>query len=216
MNSPVTTSQDQIKDSDNIVEILVDRGHLKTSTLGASTSINYRGILGRCKMSNLSVLTTPKTGVPKEEFSTVPGIEADSRFNNFLAWEQVSRDAVGFKKIYADITGDLIAGLLLSQIIYWHLPNSEGESKLRVKKGKYYCIAKARHEWWTETRISFKQVRRAMNILRERGVIKTEIFRFQGHPRTHIFLQQKTLVDLINKEIENPKKNPFDGKGTIQ
>jgi len=44
-------------------------------------------------------------------------------FNEFLSWELTTRDTIDFKKIYVDIAGDLIAGLLLSQIIYWHLPS---------------------------------------------------------------------------------------------
>ncbi len=167
-------------------------------------------------MSNLSVLTTPKTGVPKEEFSTIPGIEADPRFKEFLSWERASRDAVDFKKVYADVAGDLIAGLLLSQIIYWNLPDKEGKTKLRVKKGGVLCLAKTRHGWWDEIRFKPTQADKGLKILREKGIIKTEVYRFHNIPTTHIFLQQKTLIDLLTEEVNNPKKNPNGVKSAVQ
>ena len=44
----------------------------------------------------------------------------------FIAWEQVSRDTIDVKRCYVDIAGDLVAGILLSQIVYWHLPDKDG------------------------------------------------------------------------------------------
>ena len=52
-------------------------------------------------------------------------------FNNFLAWRTNTRDTIDFKKIYVDMVGDLIAGLMLGRIIYWYLPDKE---ELCVKK----------------------------------------------------------------------------------
>lgn len=125
---------------------------------------------------------------------------------NFLLWERASRDTVDFKKVYVDISGDLIAGLLLSQIIYWNLPNRQGKSKLRVcKKGKWY-IAKANQDWWDEVRISVKQAVRALRILKEKGIIKTKIFKFDGAPTTHILMNWKTFLSLMDKEVKRFNK----------
>lgn len=134
--------------------------------------------------------------------------EENQEFVDFLTWEKTSRDTIDFKKIYVDITGDLIAGLLLSQIIYWHLPNKEGKSKLRVfKKGKP-CIAKSRFDWWEETRLNPTQVDKGLRVFREKGIARTEIYKFNGAPTTHIFLNEKKLLSLINKELKTPKENP--------
>ena len=111
-----------------------------------------------------------------------------SQFNDFLAWEKASRDTIDFKKIYVDISGDLIAGLILSQIIYWFLPNKEGKTKLRVMKRGTLCLAKTRFEWWDEIRFKPTQVDKGLKILRKIGVIRTKIHRFNGTPTTHIFL----------------------------
>ncbi len=148
----------------------------------------------------------------KEERTEIEG-EEDQRFNDFLAWEKASRDTIDFKKIYVDIAGDLIAGLLLSQIVYWYLPNKEGETKLRIFKRNRPCIAKARHEWWEELRLSPKQVDRALEILRKKRVIKTEIHRFNNAPTVHVFLMKKTLLNLINDKLTSTTKNPFLPKG---
>jgi len=47
--------------------------------------------------------------------------------------------------MYIDIAEDIIAGLLLSQIVYWYLPSKQdGKPKLRVKKDGEYWLAKNR------------------------------------------------------------------------
>ena len=62
--------------------------------------------------------------------------------NEFIAWELASRDTIDFKMIYVDISGDVIAGLLLSQIIFWNLPDKKGDTKLKVlKKGKRWLAS---------------------------------------------------------------------------
>ena len=82
-------------------------------------------------------------------------------FEHFLLWERASRDTLEVKRIYVDMAGDLVAGLVLSQIVYWHLPNREGKARLRVEREGDLWLAKARAEWWDECRISPKQADRA-------------------------------------------------------
>ncbi len=93
-------------------------------------------------------------------------------FNDFLAWEKASRDSIDFKKIYVDVAGDLIAGLLLSQIIYWHLPDKSGRTKLRVYKQEKLWLAKQRTDWWEEIRITAKQYDRAIKNLQKLGIVE--------------------------------------------
>ncbi|MBA7525432.1 hypothetical protein ES705_17583 [subsurface metagenome] len=148
---------------------------------------------------------------PDPELSTQPA--EDQRFNDFLLWEQASRDTIDFKKIYVDITGDLIAGLLLSQIIYWNLPNKEGKTKLRIKRRNQLWLAKKKTDWWEEIRISPKQAARATRLLAKTGIVKVRIFKFKGAPTTHFLLRGKTLLRLINKEIKAKKEIPKVTKG---
>ncbi len=125
-------------------------------------------------------------------------------FEKFLLWEATSRDTIDFKKIYVDIAGDLIAGLLLSQIIYWHLPGDQGDTKLRVEKDDYLWIAKARDDWYEEIRISAKQFDRGAAILIEKGIIVKDHFRFGGLRTVHIRLVHDRFMELWQAQIEQP------------
>ena len=54
----------------------------------------------------------------------------------FQDWERKTKDTKDFKLTYVDVANsDLIAGLMLSEIVFWYLPSRNGESKLRVFKG---------------------------------------------------------------------------------
>lgn len=127
-------------------------------------------------------------------------------FSDFLLWEKNSRDTIDFKKIYIDITGDLIAGLLLSQIIYWNLPDQNGKSKLKVYKQNKYWLAKQRNDWWEEIRITEKQYDRAIKILKEKQIVEVENTMFDGKRTPHIYLNQKMLIKLLKEQINLQKQ----------
>lgn len=134
-------------------------------------------------------------------------------FSQFLYWEQSNYDTVNVKKAYVDVTEDLIAGLLLSQIVYWHLPNKNNESKLRVKKKGQMWLAKGRSDWWEECRISEKQFDRAVKILVDKGIVEKKLFKFDGTPTVHLRLEKDKLMELINgitKENEIHQKGEMD------
>ena len=143
----------------------------------------------------------------------------DININKFLKWELASRDTIDFKKVYVDVTGDLIAGLLLSQIVYWNLPNKKNESKLRVYKDSRAWLAKGRQDWWEEIRITPKQFDRAAKILVDKGIIETRLFKFNGYPTIHIYLFINELmnkIDNLNDVSFFPKgKNGFSPKGKM-
>jgi hypothetical protein len=126
-------------------------------------------------------------------------------FNHFLLWEQASRDAIMVKRIYIDMAGDVLAGLMLSQIIYWHLPNDEGRSRLRVFKDGYWWLAKSHTEWWDECRLTVDQARRAVKILQEKNLIVTALKQFNGAPTVHIRLDQEAFLIEVNRFGLQPK-----------
>jgi hypothetical protein len=106
------------------------------------------------------------------------------------------------------MAGDLVAGIMLSQIIYWNLPNKEGKSKLMVFKHGEYWLAKGREEWWDEIRISPKQVDRALKTLRDdKKIITTKLYRFNGHPRIHIKLNWNVFFNALTSLLNDQKKN---------
>lgn len=116
-------------------------------------------------------------------------------FNNFLNWEAASKDTIDFKKAYVDMAGDLIAGLLLSQIVFWNLPGKDGKTKLRVNKKGYLWLVKKHTDWWNEIRLTNRQVPRALKILEERNLIITWRTNFDGAPTTHIRIDTKGFIE---------------------
>ena len=130
-------------------------------------------------------------------------------FLDFLSWEKASRDTIDFKKVYVDMTGDIIAGLFLSQLLYWHLPNKKGEDKLRILREDKMWLAKSAPEWWDECRISPRELDRAKKSLVGIGLIETRVWKFGGKPTTHFHLNSERFMSLwalaLAGELERDK-----------
>ena len=134
--------------------------------------------------------------------------------SDFLAWEKSTKDTVDFKKVYVDIADDLVAGLLLSQIVYWSLPDKEGKSKLRVFKQGQYWIAKAHKEWYEEIRISKGQAKLALTKLFGKGLVITGKWKFNGAPTTHVRLNWPIFLRCLEVELENAESESKPVKHT--
>jgi hypothetical protein len=131
-------------------------------------------------------------------------------FNEFLLWEATARDTIDFKKAYVDMAGDLVAGLLLSQIIYWYLPDKHGKSKLRVEKDGHMWIAKGRTDWYDEIRITAKQFDRAVKILEQKGLLTTALYRFNGAPTKHVRLNKVEFMVTWNDAVGDEPEPDID------
>jgi hypothetical protein len=116
---------------------------------------------------------------------------------SFLQWEAASRDTIEVKRCYVDITGDLVAGILLSQIIYWFLPNKDGELRTSIQRGGKRWLAKRHEDWWKECRIPERTARRNIELLEKMGLIFTSTWKFAGNPTTHISVNFDELHRLI-------------------
>jgi hypothetical protein len=114
-------------------------------------------------------------------------------WDTFLVWEKHTSDSVDFKCIYADIAGDVVAGLFLSQLLFWCQPSKSGAYKMADKEGMW--IAKERSDWYAECRLSVKQVARSTKILKASGIIKTRTARFQRRTIQHIQLQHQAFLN---------------------
>jgi hypothetical protein len=122
--------------------------------------------------------------------------------HSFFAWEQATRDTIDVKKIYIDLVDDLIAGILLSQIVFWFLPTDDGKSKLRVEKDGEYWLAKGREDWWDECRIKPRQSDEALKKLVELGIIEKRLYKFNGTPTTHLRIVWETFLKLLNEKLQ--------------
>lgn len=138
---------------------------------------------------------------------------------SLLAIERFAEDAFRVKKTYVDMTGDLLSGILLGQIVYWHLPSKDGRSKLRVQKEGKLWLAKGRADWYDEIRITPKQFDRAIKILVDKDFIETKLFKFDGSPTVHIHLHPEHVIDSVfpqrSKSILPKGENPFSPKVEI-
>ncbi len=112
--------------------------------------------------------------------------DSPGTFEQFLLWERASRDTLEVKRLYIDMARDLVAGVVLSQIVYWHLPNRDGQARLQVQREGKRWLAKGRADWWDECRISPKQADRALQILEARGLIEVRLFQFGKAPTKHV------------------------------
>lgn len=119
----------------------------------------------------------------------------------FIRWELASRDSIEVKRIYVDIVEDLVGGVLLSQIVYWFLPDRHGKSKLSVYADNKYWLAKAREEWWNECRVSVKQFDRVVSELVALDLIEVRVMRFNGCPTKHIHLSLSNLITEIKRKM---------------
>jgi hypothetical protein len=121
---------------------------------------------------------------------------------------------------YIDISGDLLAGTLLGQILYWFSPDKNGRPRVRVKKDGYYWLAKDRSDWFDEIRISPKQYDRAAKLLEDKKLIIKSKYKFKGMPMIHIRPNYTILNNAINawklevkhELLEGGKRELTDGE----
>jgi DnaD/phage-associated family protein len=137
-----------------------------------------------------------------------------SAIDHFLGWEAASRDTIDLKRCYVDVAGGLVPGLLLSQIIYWHLPKN-GKTKLRVERDGRMWLAKRRTDWFDECRLTAKQFDRGIRLLRRRGLVTTGLFKFAGNPMVHIAVNFEVLIERLDSVL--PKgENPISPEGNTE
>ena len=118
-----------------------------------------------------------------------------NNMNEFYTIEHKKTQRVNFEMTYVDIAqGDVIAGLLLSQIIYWFSPTKEGRNKTKVVYKGRRAIAKGRDEWYDEIRVSARQYDRAIGILKDVGVVSVENSMFNARRTPFIMLNESKFL----------------------
>lgn len=120
----------------------------------------------------------------------------------FLAFESSLEDVIMTRRIYVDMAGDLNAGILLGQIIYWHKSGADGRSRLRVHKDGQAWIAKADRDWYEEVRLTEAQARRARSILTKADLIKCKVYKFAGTPVVHTRINWPAFLEAYEARLE--------------
>jgi len=114
-----------------------------------------------------------------------------------VRYTMYDQDEIAINKMYIDITGDLIAGLLLNQIVHWNLPSKKDGTK---RSGEY--LVKQRSDWYDEIRISKKQYDRAASILKKMDLVTIQVKKsahYNGEIALHIKLNTEILMQKINE-----------------
>jgi hypothetical protein len=131
-------------------------------------------------------------------------VQSERDKSEFIAWEAMSRDCLDVKRCYIRLAGDLVTGVLLSQIVFWHLPKKGGGDKLTVERNGSLWLAKARESWLAECCVTPRQVDRCLRELEKRGLIQTGVFRFGGLAMKHVRLDfaelRRQLSELADAE----------------
>lgn len=128
-------------------------------------------------------------------------IDLERQLERFFQWEQATHDTIDVKKIYVDMADDLVAGILLSQIVYWFLPSKKGGTKLRIEREGHLWLAKERSDWWDECRIGPRSYDRASKLLQDAGLIETKKFKFNGLPTIHIRIEWSKFLQLFQQML---------------
>lgn len=125
--------------------------------------------------------------------------------DQIIALEQSDHKYVRAKKIYIDMAGDLIAGIVLSEIVYWHTPGKGGKQRLRAIEGQSdKWLACRRQSWWERARITARQFDRALDKLVQVGLIIREHFDYKGQSTLHVRISWDVFEELYNKLLEAP------------
>ncbi len=140
---------------------------------------------------------------------TDQNVSPEKDFQEFLKWEKATRDTLDVKRVYIDMVGDLAAGVILSEIVYWHLPNTSGHSRMRVEHDGHLWIATRRYEWWDRCRLSPDQADYALRKLAEKDLIEKRVFKFGGQPTVHIRLRIEKFLAAFRAVLEKPVINPY-------
>lgn len=117
----------------------------------------------------------------------------------FLANERITRDKIVLKKIYIDVAEDLVAGIVLNQIVFWHCPNDNGEIKLTVVRDGHLWLRKKREDWWRECRVTTVQFDKACKRLEALELIVVQKFKWNGAPTKHIRVNWPVFLEALER-----------------
>ena len=92
--------------------------------------------------------------------------------------------------------GDSNMATFLKQIVYWHLPNKKGQTKLTIIRDNEVWLAKKDTDWFGECGLSFKQIRKIKKEAIDQELIKINLWMFIGIKMTHFAITKKLEIKL--------------------
>lgn len=122
--------------------------------------------------------------------------------NFFQGWLQNSaaqRDSIDLKRVYIDMCGgNFYDAVMFSQIMFWHEPKKNGETKLKIYRDGHYWLAKRLEDWYEECRINANTARGCIDRLTALGLVIKQTFHFEGRPVMHLRVDPERFEALVN------------------
>lgn len=97
---------------------------------------------------------------------------------------------------------DLVSAMLLQRIVWWHLPNDDGTTKLRVRREGQLWLARSAADWMLECRLTGRQARHSAAKLRDLKLVDTHVWKFDGAPTTHFRLLMDSYVAQYQQALQ--------------
>lgn len=117
------------------------------------------------------------------------------------------RRGVFVQTVYIDINDDYLHdAILFAQIMYWHEPDTNGNTRLRKEIDGHLWIAKNHNEWYAECRVKERMARKSLERIRDRGLIFYELHGFAAEKTPHIRVNWEVFAQKI-QEAQNKTAN---------
>lgn len=112
------------------------------------------------------------------------------------------------------LEGDIVTALLFSQLLWWHQPSPDGRPRVRYERDGHVWLVRADDDWMNDCRLTLKQVRRARQVLIDRGLVEHRRYKKGGAPTSawrplHAAIQ--AARDAISPDPELPSEGHFQG-----
>lgn len=109
------------------------------------------------------------------------------------------------------LEGDLVTALLLSQLLWWHQPSTDGRQRVQYARDGKVWLVRADDDWWRDCRLRTKQVRRARSVLLDRGLVEHRRFKKDGAPTSAWRPIPEAIQAARDSICPNPEL-PFEGQ----
>ena len=114
---------------------------------------------------------------------------------------------IAVPRIYIELLdGDINSAILLSQIIYW-------SDKSKRNNGWFY---KTFNDWYDEIGLTQYKIKRASDLLCEKGFVETKLKRASGAPTVHYKLNIELLTKSIIEFLDNRETSQSDYEETYK
>ena len=125
----------------------------------------------------------------------------------FLKMQGAFTQGVFIPRVILQFAANYSDALLLSQIVYWHSDDEQGNSRLKVEHGGRLWLAKADSDWEAELGLPGPTARDALKRLKDRGLIAFENHGFGGEKCRYIRLNWTNFLEAWKRHSELPPQS---------